>query len=55
VTELNAREAAIVARFENGPAAPESYVRQHRSEADCWCGPIAVGTLGVMTHNMGDE
>jgi len=55
VTEFSPTEAAMVARFDAAEPVPESYVRQHRSEHDCWCGPIQVGTLGVWTHRMGDD
>lgn len=53
--DLSGTEAATVARFEAAEPAPESYVRQHQMEADCWCKPRSVGTLGVLTHNMGDD
>lgn len=48
--DFTPEQAAKLAEFEAAPAAPESYVRQHVSEATCWCGPIQVGTLGVWTH-----
>lgn len=50
--DLSLSERIVLAHFEDGEAAPESYVQQHRSNDDCWCEPYAVGTLGVMTHRV---
>lgn len=52
--ELSRTEAAVVAYFDAAPAAPESFVRQHRSGADCYCQPLSVGQ-DAWQHNLGDD
>lgn len=48
--DFTPEQAAKLAAIEAAEPAPESYVRQHGDEADCWCSPRQVGTLGVWTH-----
>jgi hypothetical protein len=38
--ELSLTERIVVDRFEAGEPAPESFVQQHRSDGDCFCGPV---------------
>ena len=50
-------ELATLARFEAAEPAPESYVRQHRSNpGDCWCDPRPIpGVWGGWQHNTPED